>query len=36
VVGRVAKIEIDSGGADSMLQFWLERGGDGAKRCWKM
>jgi hypothetical protein len=21
------------GGADSMLQFWLERGGDETKRC---
>jgi hypothetical protein len=25
-----------SSGADSMLQFWLERGGDGTQRCWKM
>jgi hypothetical protein len=24
------------GGADSMLQFQLERGGDGMKRWWKM
>jgi hypothetical protein len=23
-------------GADSMLQFWLERGGDGIKHCRKM
>jgi hypothetical protein len=22
--------------ADSMLQFWLERGGDGTKHCQKM
>jgi hypothetical protein len=27
--GRVAS----SGGADSMLQFRLKRGGDGTKRC---
>jgi hypothetical protein len=24
------------GGVDSMLQFRLEREGDGIKRCWKM
>jgi hypothetical protein len=30
--GRVAY----SSGVDSMLQFWLERGGDGTKRCRKM
>jgi hypothetical protein len=23
-------------GVDSMLQFWLERGGDGMKHCQKM
>jgi hypothetical protein len=27
---------VSGGGADSMLQFQLERGGDGMKRCWKM
>jgi hypothetical protein len=30
--GRVA----GGGGADSMLQYWLERGGDGMKHYWKM
>jgi hypothetical protein len=30
--GRVA----GNDGADSMLQFWLERRGDGTKRCRKM
>jgi hypothetical protein len=24
------------GDADSMLRFWLERGDDGMKHCWKM
>jgi hypothetical protein len=31
-LGRVAY----SGGVDLMLQFWLERGGDGRKHCRKM
>jgi hypothetical protein len=31
-LGRVA----GSGGADSMLRFWLERGGNGMKHCQKM
>jgi hypothetical protein len=26
----------DGGGADSILRFWLERGGDGTKHCRKM
>jgi hypothetical protein len=30
--GRVA----GGGGADSMLRFWLERGGDGTMHCHKM
>jgi hypothetical protein len=30
--GRVA----DGGGVHSMLQFWLERGGDEMKRYWEM
>jgi hypothetical protein len=28
-LGRVA----GGGGADSILRFWLERGGNGMKRC---
>jgi hypothetical protein len=31
-MGRVAKVACD-GGIDSMLQFRLERGGDGIKHC---
>jgi hypothetical protein len=31
-LGRVA----GGSGADSMIQFWLERGGDGMKCCRKM
>jgi hypothetical protein len=27
---------VDGGGVDSMLQYRLERGGDGMKRCRKM
>jgi hypothetical protein len=27
---------VDGAGVDSMLQFWLERGGDGMKHCRKM
>jgi hypothetical protein len=31
-LGRV----VDGGGADLMLQFWLEMGDDGTKHCRKM
>jgi hypothetical protein len=33
--GGTVRVACD-GGADSMLQFWLKRGGDGTKHCRKM